>query len=802
MSGVRIAPGHIVSGLGGLDRVALSELLAVLEDTNLRTVLADRVEDARATLEQRRGDGEAPRAASHRHAERAGAWQQADMSDAALRLQLWSALRDSLDLAPDVPFSTCAAGPAAVDMAQASARTLASALPDPDDESTGTGPSGTARKAWRRVHRLVRGDDGPPDFTRIAQAQAARLVAEAARQGSLSADAEAELAGQIREKLASLPVNERDASIENALRGGDQAALGLLASGTSLVGLGIAVDLAGFSAYVLAAQVAGIVPLLGGKVAVSTLAVLANPVFAVGAIVGGGYAANRHIRANLRRQVAAGITVLLALNGLSTGRDGQRACVESLRDPDAARDEHIDAAMRERLARKHRRMAAVVGDDLPPAPGNPPANAASSPSGPTADAMARDLFKGDTATAREALLVGGLTLGDIVADAAAIDPHVVNAADFSRQQDLDGLLAFGAFAEDVNALTGAAAAGAHANLQGYVAEHLVTTRLVEQGHQVTLPEDATQSGYDIVVDGTPFQIKCADDPAILEAHFAAYPEIPVLANAELAEAVADTSAPWADKVFPVEGFDQTLTSHIVETSLAAGADLGDLPVPVFALGVGAARHVHAWWRGSVPLSDLPFEIALDGALKGGLTLAGTTAAKATGLVLLGPAGGIVLGSAGDVSALFAGPTLRRWADQRIWQTWHADVEQAASEFETALRDALERKLAILRDKTDAIEVGASSEKAWIKQRFCDDALAIAEGIHDLEALSSDMSATDRASTALQLMTRTGTHPWTVQAALTRLCETLREKPSLSRMTRDAASHTVSSVAGPRANSRG
>jgi len=234
-------------------------------------------------------------------------------------------------------------------------------------------------------------------------------------------------------------------------------------------------------------------------------------VFAVGAIVGGGYAANQHIRANLRRQVAAGITVLLALNGLSTSRDGQRACVESLRDPDAARDGNIDAAMRDRLARKHRRMAAIVGDDLPPAPGAPPANAASPPSGPAADALTRDLFKGDTATAREALLVGGLTLGDIVADAAAINPHVVNAADFSRQQDLDGLLAFGAFAEDVNALTGAAATGAHARLQGYVAEHLVATRLVEQGHQVTLPEDATQSGYD-VVDGAPFQIKCADDP--------------------------------------------------------------------------------------------------------------------------------------------------------------------------------------------------------------------------------------------------------------------------------------------------
>lgn len=794
MSGVRIAPGHIVSGLGSLERAQLGELLALVEDTDLATVLGDRAADLRQHLPGGSPDADAGATAAQRFAQRAAAWTDSRQPDAALRLQLWTSLRDSLDLEPAVPFSTRAADRAAVDMAHASARTLAGSLEDLATDPERGRLARMAEASWNRVTALVGGAGaGPPDFTRIAQAQAARLLAEAARQGTLDAADQAALAERIRDRLAALPVTERDASIEQALRGGDRAALSLVASGTSLLGVGVAVDLAGFGAYILAAQAAGIVPLLGGKVAVSTLAVLANPVFAVGALLGGGYIANRHMRTSLRRQIAAGIAVLLALNGLSAGRNGQRICVEDLRHPDAAAGVDADTAARAGLERKRRRVSDILGEAPPPAPGAPPETAARMPPERTADAITHTLFRGDADTAREVLVVGGLTVGDMLADAAAIHPHVVNAADFARQQDLDGLLAFGAFADRAGALSGAAATGTHAQLQGYVAEQLVATRLVEQGHQVAFPDRAAQPGYDILVDGMPFQIKCADDTGILAEHFAAYPDVPVIANAELAEATAGSAAAWADRVFAVEGFDQRLTRQIVDSSLAAGADLDDLPVPVFALGVGAARHLHAWWRGTVPLSDLPFEIALDGAVKGSLALAGTTAAKATGLVLLGPAGGLILGSAGGTSALFAGPALRQWADRQLWHAWHAEVEAATVAFETALRDALHRKLAILHDKAGAIAVGASAEKAWIKQRLYDDAVAIAEGLAALDDIPAVSSAPERARAALQLMTRTGTHPWTVQAALTRLCETLREKPSLSQMTRDATSETLSGL---------
>src|SRR5690606_18398519 len=122
------------------------------------------------------------------------------------------------------------------------------------------------------------------------------------------------------------------------------------------------------------------------------------------------------------------------------------------------------------------RIPDLSGEGLLETPGSPPARLARTPGGKAADLLQSALFPDDAGSAREALAVGALTLGDVAYQLAAIDPSVIAAADFSRADDLASILSFGEFAESIRGLSGAASDGAEYNLRGYVAEQLVATR--------------------------------------------------------------------------------------------------------------------------------------------------------------------------------------------------------------------------------------------------------------------------------------------------------------------------------------
>jgi hypothetical protein len=114
-------------------------------------------------------------------------------------------------------------------------------------------------------------------------------------------------------------------------------------------------------------------------------------------------------------------------------------------------------------------------------------------------------------------------------------------------------------AEKIHALSPDGYVGALSSLKGYVAERVVAAELVMQGHDVSFPDASNQPGWDLMVDGHEFQIKCFEHVSGLSDHFERY-NFPVIANAELA---GEIPAEWADKVFFVEGYsDQLLDAHI------------------------------------------------------------------------------------------------------------------------------------------------------------------------------------------------------------------------------------------------
>ena len=147
---------------------------------------------------------------------------------------------------------------------------------------------------------------------------------------------------------------------------GDWITVISIGSAGSLTGLAVAVELAGFSAFLVAAQSSAVIPLLGGGAAVSLPAVLASPLFFVPAVFGGAYVANWGGARQIRKWVASGLAIQLALHGLVTQSDGLKRCLDDFKSLD---DGQIDD---EELASQESAVQGTLGP-LQPTPGSPEA---------------------------------------------------------------------------------------------------------------------------------------------------------------------------------------------------------------------------------------------------------------------------------------------------------------------------------------------------------------------------------------------------------------------------------------------
>jgi hypothetical protein len=112
-----------------------------------------------------------------------------------------------------------------------------------------------------------------------------------------------------KKKELLVAANVEEISRENAMK--------ILAIQGGLVGTGIATELAGFAAYILAAKASAIIPLVGGKTMVSMLAVVANPLFIIPAVlvVGGVFGATA--TSEIKRFMAMNVLTILTLRGVA-----------------------------------------------------------------------------------------------------------------------------------------------------------------------------------------------------------------------------------------------------------------------------------------------------------------------------------------------------------------------------------------------------------------------------------------------------------------------------------------------------
>ena len=490
---------------------------------------------------------------------------------------------------------------------------------------------------------------------------------------------------------------------------------------------------------------------------------------------------------NAAQRWAGSVSSLLALRGLDRNAlDIDEVCRLFLDTPTLLDQTQVDgSSVTLPQANEYQKISLKLGHELrPPTINTATRSVITQIDRPIGQGASEPFIEGflfpDRSGLRDAGILGGLSLFDFLFDVSAVDGKVLEAADFSHIADLSDPFAFAEFAEKVMSLSAASIRGHEANLLGYTAERIVAERLVEDGHLVSIPESASQPGYDLLVDGIEFQVKCIepDNFHILETHFQKYPDTPVIANSEISETIADRMPEWGDKVFFVEGYTYEFTDGLVASSLKAASEIGDYElIPIIAT-MSIIKNTHGWWVGQQSLHDASFNVALESVSKGVMAVAGGFVGKGIGGLMFGPAGAYVFGGVLAVAATMESNWISDPVDAALDPERDKKLRQASKELLENCIGHLEAKIIGIESEISSLPKNRISNAMKFKWLW---ELAFAQArINEAKwLLNKDGYTGERiAISALEFASRCGVHPHWLQAnyqALLRLLEKPKDR---------------------------
>ena len=769
----------LVAGLGAAPRHLLATCLALFEDGTLQQRLSERIDAlgkrwaSRGHRGQEEGDAAAMPSPVASLQQGVIDWQQAPVPDDDLRLLLWMRLREAFGLDASTFGSLRSAGTAADDLV---ATLLASLQP------------GLLDKAKAGLGLDTR--TAPDSLDALARQTLDEMLAQV-MQGDDAAHATARqaLVADVRQRVSQLDPAVRAQLLEaiGARELNDDAIRTILLTGGGLASLGTAVSVAGFSAYILAAQASAFIPLVSGPALVSFVAVLSNPVTIVLATLGTGWWAARSANQKIQAAIAMRVIALLALNGLTAGNAGLRGMAQAFgRVSELDRLGTLPRNVHERYRGDWALICPAHRDPVALRPEVARMMERGLPGQPEVDGWARVMCEGDGAHSDMAAM-SALTLGELLYHLHVLNPQVLQAADFSRIPDLSDPLEFAAFAHAVASLGAEAQLGAISNLKGYVAEQVVASQLVQQGHIVEFPATANEPGWDLMVDGIKFQVKNAADLSLLEQHFERY-DYPVLANAEVAEMLAQAEEKgqlpeWASQVHFVEGYSQEGVQHVTEHTLDAGDALLHPHVPAFAVVLSALREWQRYSAGQTTASLALQEVMINGSIRAGLAVAGNFAGVTIGLLVFGPAGGLVLGSVLPILSRTQSERAKALANKvvrgkgyMVWQEQACQTHRTLVErLESGLKDKAER----LKSRT---ATGPDLAKDYVAWRLNDELRFLREAWLRLQTISQGAES-DIEAAAEKLLLWIGTctlHPAVYQVELMQWLRVMELRPTLGQ----------------------
>ena len=566
---VTMAPADVVAGIGVADRTILAAMLALFDETKLKQRARSWVEAGANEVHRRFGSE--PESTDKDLEDQRRRWEASGHSDEELRVALYVRLRYALNL----PVRLSATRSGCSHLADDIVARLIHLLDPPGLVKSG--------KGWLRESGWINEDEEALTLADVVVPILDEMLAQMPGESAKDADVEqrrARLVTHLEALSTGNALSENSAfDLHKANDMNDAALAKMLLVGGSWGALGVGVSAAGFSSYILAAQASAFVPFVSGPGLVSTVAVLSNPITVgagtAGAIYWFGRRASRRVEAAIASQVVALLTIL----GLCSGRVSAEcllnafAKVQTLDEGLSLPSRSVDQYQAEWTTLKAfwEEGVADLPDDVRRLT---ELRVKASLSG---DSFGKDNSKRDE-EATNAAAMSAMTIGDILYSVAAVDSTVIRAADFSRVAEISGPISFSHLASDILEGSEQSVLGGISQLKGYVAEKAVAAELAAAGHAVSFPPASNEPGYDLLVDGEPFQVKFHASTGGLTEHFSRY-DYPVIANTELAGEVPDE---WADRVFFVDGMSNDLVTQVTEESLHAGEDVLNPGVPQMA----------------------------------------------------------------------------------------------------------------------------------------------------------------------------------------------------------------------------
>ena len=235
---------------------------------------------------------------------------------------------------------------------------------------------------------------------------------------------------------------------------------------------------------------------------------------------------------------------------------------------------------------------------------------------------------------------------------------------------------------------------------GHLGEVYVGEHLEQAGQNVVFPEMSNNEGFDLLLQGHEINVKTVSDAYQLSAHFAEYPDIPVIIPGDAAH-IPDGAIHFSPS-YGIEDLLKALDSHdshlvFVDDALSHAEVMGqsgdalelasgnahslcevggDIHFPIITGILSGYREVNLLLEDKTTLRDATKNISLDIVGTGGGGIAGAKIGGMTGLAIGGPIGAAVGAFLGGVS----GAVLGRRATNSVKRI---PLEEAIDEYESA-----------------------------------------------------------------------------------------------------------------------
>jgi uncharacterized membrane protein len=287
-----------------------------------------------------------------------------------------------------------------------------------------------------------------------------------------------------------------------------------------------------------------------------------------------------------------------------------------------------------------------------------------------------------------------ISVGEFIYDFIMINPTVVQGIDFARTEDLSSLFTLSQFASTIDPTT---LTGDMSQLQGYVAEQMLAAELQAKGHDVEFPELSNNPGWDILVDGQPFQVKNLVDPAGVREHLEKYPDIPVYVNEELARYFEGNPNVYVSSISREEVLEAT------SSTLVHAEDLLNFEIPWISAGVSSIYNVKRVWKDDVSVNQAVLNVVSDTSSRVVLGALGQKAGVLVGAMLFGPAGAITGAMFGAYAGASQGGKLSTGIKRVFSKKHEHEMVEAASNLFSKVITQIDQKLEIKQRKHDDLK---------------------------------------------------------------------------------------------------